>query len=66
MELSTPILFISCSILLSAGVGGWGIQRFLETGDTSSLTLGVVFFALGLVLLLYGVRTFRKLRELEQ
>jgi len=59
------VLFISCSILLSAGVGGWGLQSYLTTEDTGSLALGVAFFALGLVLLLYGVRTFKKLRELE-
>ena len=58
------MLFIALSIVLSAGVGGWGVQSFLATGRSGSLALGVAFFALGLVLLLYGVRTFRRLREL--
>ncbi len=58
------LLFIALSIALSAGVGGWAIQRYLGGGGAGDLALGMVFFAGGLALLVYGGRFFRKLKEL--
>ncbi len=58
------LLFIALSILMSAGVGGWGLQRWLAGGDTADLALGLFFFLFGFALVLYGVRTWRRLREL--
>ncbi len=54
---SFHLFFVAASVLLSAWVGVWGVQN----GD---LTLGLLFVALGVVLLVYGLRVRKKLREL--
>lgn len=59
------IFFIALSILLSIGLGTWGIRSYLTQGTGSSLTLGAVFFVSGFVLLAYGRRFLRKMREIE-
>ncbi len=58
------LLFIALSIAMSAVVGGWGLQRWLAGGEAADLALGAFFFLFGFTLVLYGVRTWRKLREL--
>ena len=58
------VLFIALSIVLSAMVAGWGVQQYLTLGDRSGLVLAGVFFVIGLALVLYGSRYFRKLKEL--
>ncbi len=60
------ILFIVASTLLALAVGAWGVQRYLTEGSGSHLVLGVAFFALGLALVVYGVRFFGKLRRLAE
>jgi len=57
------LLFIGLAIALSAWVGAWGVHRFRVDGAPGDLVLGVLFFALGATLILYGVRAARKLRE---
>ena len=61
---SFHLFFIAVSVLLAAWVGVWGVQSWLATRSGSDLTLGLLFAALGLVLLVYGLRARRKLREL--
>lgn len=58
------ILFITLSILLAWLVGAWGVRAWLVGGGRGSLALGGLFFVLGFVLLGYGVRFIRKVREL--
>lgn len=61
---SFHLFFIAVSVLLAAWVGVWGVQSYLATRSVSDLALGVVFFLLGFVLLVYGRRVRRKLRAL--
>jgi hypothetical protein len=61
---SFHLFFIAVSVLLAAWVGVWGVQSYLATRSVSDLALGVVFFLLGFVLLIYGRRVRRKLRAL--
>ena len=61
---SFHLFFITASVLLAAWVGVWGVQSYLATKSGGDLTLGLMFFALGLVLLLYGLRVRKKLRAL--
>ena len=61
---SFHLFFIAVSVLLAAWVGVWGVQSYLATRSVGDLALGVVFFLLGFVLLLYGRRVRRKLRAL--
>ena len=58
------IVFIALSVLLSAGLGAWGIQRYLADGSGGGLALGVLFFVTGAVLLVYGIRFWKKMKEL--
>jgi nitrate reductase gamma subunit len=61
---SFHLFFIAVSVLLAAWVGVWGVQSYLATRSVGDLALGVVFFLLGFVLLIYGRRVRRKLRAL--
>jgi hypothetical protein len=61
---SFHLFFIAVSVLLAAWVGVWGVQSYLATRSGSDLALGLFFFVLGFVLLLYGLRARKKLRAL--
>jgi steroid 5-alpha reductase family enzyme len=61
---SFHLFFIAVSVLLAAWVGVWGVQSWQATRSGSDLALGLLFVALGVVLLVYGLRARRKLREL--
>ena len=58
------VLFIVLSIALSAMVGAWAVQGYRQSGELASLSLAVVFFLAGFAMVVYGVRFFRKLKEL--
>lgn len=58
---SFHLFFIAVSVLLAAWVGVWGVQSYLATRSAGDLALGTLFFVLGLVLLLYGLRVRKKL-----
>lgn len=57
------IVFIVASILISAGVAGWGVRFYLAGGPFWALVLAVVFLALGVALVMYGLRVWVKLKE---
>ncbi|RPH52774.1 hypothetical protein EHM82_09105 [bacterium] len=61
---SFHLFFIAVSILLAAWVGAWGVQSWMATRNLGDLALGVLFFVLGFVLVLYGLRVRRKLKDL--
>lgn len=61
---SFHLFFIAVSVLLAAWVGVWGVQSYLATHSVGDLALGVVFFLLGFVLLVYGRNVRSKLRAL--
>jgi steroid 5-alpha reductase family enzyme len=61
---SFHLFFIAASVLLAAWVGVWGVQSWQANRSGSDLTVGLLFFALGLVLLVYGLRVRKKLRAL--
>ena len=58
---SFHLFFIAVSVVLAVWVGVWGVQSYLATKSGGDLALGALFFALGFVLLLYGLRVRRKL-----
>lgn len=59
------VVFIVLSVAMTALVGGWGLNRYFTQGSRSDLALAVTFLVFGLVLVLYGLRFFHKLKELE-
>jgi hypothetical protein len=59
------MFFIAASIVLSLAVGAWGARQFLQLGSTGGLVMAVIFFLAGLLLTIYGINYFGKLRKLE-
>jgi len=41
------LIFIAASLLMSLGVGAWGVQRYLTMGYTPSLGLGLACLVTG-------------------
>ncbi|HSK79230.1 MAG TPA: hypothetical protein VLQ45_22445 [Thermoanaerobaculia bacterium] len=62
---SFHLFFIAVSVLLAAWVGVWGLQSYLVTRSLGDLALGVLFFGIGLGLVVYGLKARRKLRALD-
>jgi steroid 5-alpha reductase family enzyme len=61
---SFHLFFIAASVVLAAWVGVWGIQSWQANRSGSDLAVGLLFFALGAVLLVYGLRVRKKLRAI--
>jgi len=58
------IVFIAVSIALSLYVALWGIREFSEERSAGALTLALLFAAMAVGLMIYGKKTFAKLRNL--
>lgn len=58
------IVFIVACILLCFLVGAWGVQQYRAQGDGAGLAIGLLFYFSGLVLVVYGLKFVRKIREL--
>ena len=58
------VFFIAVCLILSIGLGVWGIREYRSTNEAGSLYLGVGSFVCGVVLSMYGVWFLRKLRHL--
>lgn len=59
------LFFIAVSILMSLVVGGWSVAEYLRHGAAGLLALGAACFLLGAVLVVYGLKVYRKLQALE-
>jgi len=58
------IVFVVVTIVLSLYVALWGIREFTEQRSGTALTLGVLFLAMAVGLMIYGKKAFAKLRDL--
>ena len=58
------ILFVIVCVGLSLCVGIWGIRNYFIEGNRTALTLAIVFLTAGVVLVMYGQRVFRELKNL--
>ena len=61
---SFHLFFVAVSVLLSAWVGAWAIAAWRDSGAGAELAMGVLFFVLGAVLVVYFARVRRKLRAI--
>lgn len=66
MELSLSlktfhIFFILVSIALAFGFGVWAVDAYIESSDSTDLTMGILSILVGVALIVYGVKFFRKL-----
>lgn len=59
------IFFVSVSILLAFGFGGWEVYTYTRGGGALELVLGVASLAAGLGLIVYLRAVVRKLRRID-
>ena len=62
---SFHIVFILASIALCLMVTIWGAQQYMRVGALGSIIMAVTFGVSGVALIVYMVRYFLKLRNLE-
>lgn len=58
------IVFVTVCVVLSAWVAAWGLREYGATHSSGALILALIFILSGFGLVVYGVKVFRKLREL--
>lgn len=58
------LFFVAASIVLCGITAAWGVDRFRAGGGAGDLGLAAVCALLGLVLIGYGLRVYRKFQEL--
>lgn len=58
------VIFIVVCVALSVGVTAWGIRQYMQQHSTAALALAAVFALAGVVMIVYGKKTFGKLRDL--
>ncbi|MFQ6616931.1 MAG: hypothetical protein ACE5HZ_09250 [Fidelibacterota bacterium] len=59
------IFFITVSVLFAFGFGWWGLHSYLQHTDrVLMLWLGLTSFAVGGILIFYGIKVFQKLMRL--
>lgn len=61
---SFHIFFIVVSTLTTLGFGLWTISRHVQGDATASLWLGLLSLFAGVLLIWYGIRFFKKLKQL--
>jgi hypothetical protein len=59
------IVFITASILLTLGWGGWSLKQYAVDHETGQLLLGLGAIAVGMLLAIYGRAVLRKLSEID-
>lgn len=57
------LFFITVSVLLAFGFGGWSLVRYADSAPVLYLGMGVLAILAGVGLIVYGVRFARKLRH---
>ena len=60
------LFFIAASIVMCAVIAVWGVDQYRTGGGPGDLTLAAICSALGLGLVAYGLKVYRKFRELGQ
>jgi len=61
---SFHIFFIVVSTLATFGFGIWSLLESGRTGQTSDIVLGVISLAASVSLVIYGLRFFKKLKQI--
>ena len=65
MSLKTVhIIFITASVLLALGFGGWALNHYAASGGLGYLLTGVLSLISGVVLVVYGKRFLQKLSHI--
>lgn len=59
------IVFISVCIVFSLFMAWWGIRSYAAGEGTQGIVLAAIFIVTGVGLVVYGIRVYGKLKELE-
>jgi hypothetical protein len=59
------IVFITASILLALGVGGWALRQYFLEHSQGELWLGLVSVAGGCALIIYEKTMLRRLKRID-
>jgi hypothetical protein len=59
------IAFITLSVLLAIGFGVWETWNYLESENPLQILAGILAFAAGGGLIVYGIRFLRKLKNVK-
>jgi len=59
------IVFIALSVVLAFGFGAWELKGYLDSGNAEGLIVGVLSLAVGVLLILYGIRFLKKLKHVK-
>jgi hypothetical protein len=57
------VLFISLSIVMSVGVGVWGIQSYVSDSNAVNFLIGIFFILFGIALLYYERKFIHKFKH---
>ena len=57
------IVFIALCVVLAFGFGAWELKGYLVSGYVEGLIVGVLSLAVGVALILYGIRFLKKLKH---
>jgi len=58
------IVFVSVSVLLTLGVGAWGLNRYFQEGGDLNLALGAGSTVSAFLLAVYGRYFLKKLKHI--
>ncbi len=56
------LVFIIFSLLLSVGLGFWGVRDYMQTQNGTNLLIGIISFAVGAGLVIYAPWFLKKLK----
>ena len=57
------VMFITLSILLCLGIGGWGVYSFISDSNDVGIVVAVFFLLLGLGLVIYELKFINKFKH---
>jgi hypothetical protein len=58
------VVFVSASILLALGFGGWSLVNYLHGGAASDLLYGLSSLVVAVALVFYGKFVLKKLKDI--
>ena len=60
------LFFVSASAVLAFGFAAWAVEANIHRGDSTDLVLGILSFLVGVLLVVYGVKVKKKLKEVSR
>lgn len=58
------IVFVTASVLMAFGIGGWSFDQYHQQGALSDLYFGIGWIVFGLGMIVYGKMVLKKLKNI--